>query len=62
MKLIVLFDSDKLDNCYRVYELSEVNDSDLRKGKWLRITICHPDHGEVCIMEAEDHEKIDVNI
>ena len=58
MKVILLFDSDKLDNRYREYELAGGADDMLRKGKWFSITFCHPDHGEVMIARADvDKEK-----
>lgn len=59
MKVILLFDSDKLDNCYREYELHEGADEALRKGKWVSMTICHPDHGEVFVAKVADQKDLE---
>ena len=54
MKLILLFDSDKLGNCYREYELDY--DKQLRAGGAVSVSFCHPDHGEV--MQAKAHDEL----
>ncbi|KKM26222.1 hypothetical protein LCGC14_1586900 [marine sediment metagenome] len=54
MKVILLFDSDKLDNCYREYMLRDSFDEDLRSGKYGCIEFCHPDNGEVMLASVRD--------
>lgn len=54
MKVILLFDSDKLKNCYKEYTLLGEFDKDLREGKWCSVTFCHPDFGEVCLVRTGD--------
>lgn len=61
MKIILLFDSDKLDNCYREYELIKGADDGLRKGERVSITFCHPDHGEVFMVKSADPEEMKNN-
>lgn len=51
MEVIVLFDTDKLPNCYRTFKLGETVAEALRLGKRVSLTVCHPDHGEVFITE-----------
>ncbi len=46
MKVILLFDGDKLENVYREYELTDDTDEKLRDGQMCKIAFCHPDHGE----------------
>lgn len=50
MKIILLFDSinpsDKLDNCYRTYELNEKLSDALIAGKSISIMFCNPDKGD----------------
>ncbi len=53
MKVILLFDSDKLENVYREYTLHENIDKELREGKRVSIKFCHPFHGEVMIAQKE---------
>ena len=52
MKVILLFDSDKLENRCREYELSNSITKDLREGKKVSITFCHPLHGEIMIAKS----------
>lgn len=59
MKIILLFDSDKLKNCYREYELIKGADEDLRKGKWVSIAFCHPNHGEILSVKIADRKEIE---
>ncbi len=49
MKVILLFDSDKLDNCYREYMLNETVDEAISNGDHVTIEFCHPKHGEIMI-------------
>ncbi len=46
MKIILLFDSDRMENVYREYHLDDVTDTKLRDGQMCKIAFCHPDHGE----------------
>lgn len=46
MKVILLFDIDKLDNTYREYELTEYMVKELQKGKKISISFRHPEFAE----------------
>ena len=59
MKIILLFDSDRLDNRYREYELLDDADEALRKGEWANLTFCHPDHGEVFIAKIANRKDFE---
>lgn len=50
MKVIILFDGDKLDNIYREYDLDY--DEELRDGKMVKISFCHPSHGEQIVAKC----------
>ncbi len=52
MKVILLFDGDKLENRYREYELSNSFAKDLCEGKKVSITFCHPFHGEIMVAKS----------
>lgn len=54
MKVIFLFDSDKLDNCYRYYSLSDTIVKSLREGKEVTLTFCHPAYGEVMMAKVRN--------
>ena len=59
MKVILLFDSDKMENVYREYYLDDDTDDKLRAGQMCKISFCHPDHGEqlmakTCEMLSEE--------
>ena len=60
MKIILLFDSDRLDNCYREYELQdEIEGIDGKmRDKLVTITFCHPDHGEIMEMKVVDRKQV----
>ena len=56
MKIILLFDTEMLENRYRIYELSDELDKVLCENREeIDITFCHPDMGE--IFEARPHNK-----
>ena len=59
MRIILLFDSDRLENVYREYTLSDDTDEKLRNGQMCKVSFCHPDHGEefvskTCEMLSEE--------
>lgn len=55
MKVILLFDSDKMENAYREYTISA--DKELRDGACLSIRFCHPSHGELMNAKIEPKEN-----
>lgn len=58
MKIILLFDSDKLDNCYRYYSLNDDIAKALLEGSMITITFCYPEYGEIMIADIVRGEKL----
>ena len=47
MKVVLLFDDDKLDNVYRIYTVNDNLRKNLADGGQVSITVMHPKYGEV---------------
>jgi hypothetical protein len=53
-KFVILFDNDLIDNTYREYTLSEFVSGQLKLGKKVSVTFCHPDVAEEFTVKLEE--------